>query len=178
MATDISRRPSSRPLAPADEVHELPQPDDFESTLDALIVREALDTLSPAHREVLRMADLQGLTPPQIAERLDLPVGMVKKRHFHAMRALRAALKERGLGPGAGNRPELAVANAIDTDLPVNDPGASAANAPRDLQYLGASPGLIHSVTYQTKPPVTGEYSFQPSRPGPGQFPSPKCPAG
>jgi RNA polymerase sigma-70 factor (ECF subfamily) len=46
---------------------------------------------------VLRLAQDEGLTQSQIAERLGLPLGTVKTRMFHAMRALRAALAERGV---------------------------------------------------------------------------------
>jgi RNA polymerase sigma-70 factor (ECF subfamily) len=59
-------------------------------------MREALDTLSMAHRQVVRLAYDRDLTQSQIAERLDLPLGTVKTRMFHAMRALRTALDERG----------------------------------------------------------------------------------
>ena len=59
-------------------------------------MREALDNLSAAHRQVLRLAYDRDLTESQIAERLGLPLGTVKTRMFHAMRALRTALDERG----------------------------------------------------------------------------------
>ena len=45
---------------------------------------------------VIRLAHEEGLTQPQIAERLGLPLGTVKTRTFHGMRVLRAALIERG----------------------------------------------------------------------------------
>lgn len=73
-----------------------PQADTVDQILDGLIVHEALGTLSPAHLEVLRLAQDQGLTQSQIAERLGVPLGTVKTRMFHGMRALRAALAERG----------------------------------------------------------------------------------
>ncbi len=95
-ALDIRKRPSSRPLLPVDEVYEPPQFDNVEQILDSLIMREALDTLSPAHRQVVRMAHDQDLTQSQIAEKLGLPLGTVKTRMFHAVRALRTALDERG----------------------------------------------------------------------------------
>ncbi len=96
VALDIRKRPSSRPLLPVDEVYEPPQFDNVEQILDSLIMREALDTLSPAHRQVVRMAHDQDLTQSQIAEKLGLPLGTVKTRMFHAVRALRTALDERG----------------------------------------------------------------------------------
>ena len=64
--------------------------------LDSLIAHEALDALSPAHGEVLRLALDEGLTQSQIAARLGLPAGTVKTRMFYGMQALRGALAERG----------------------------------------------------------------------------------
>ena len=95
-ALDLRKRPSSRELLPLEEVYTPPQFDHVEQVLDSLIMREALDTLTVAHRQVLRLAYDQDLTQSQIAERLGLPLGTVKTRVFHAMRALRAALDERG----------------------------------------------------------------------------------
>lgn len=96
-AADIRKRPSSRPLLPA-ELADVPlQADRVDQILDGLIVHEALSTLSPAHREVLRLAHDEGLTQSQIAERLGVPLGTVKTRMFHGMRALRSALAERGV---------------------------------------------------------------------------------
>lgn len=95
-AADIRKRPSSRPLLPVEDV-EVPQADTVDQILDGLIVHEALGTLSPAHLEVMRLAHDEDLTQSQIAERLGLPLGTVKTRMFHAMRALRAALDERGV---------------------------------------------------------------------------------
>ncbi len=96
VAADIRKRPSSRPLLPVEEAHVPPQADDVDQILDSLIVREALETLSPAQAEVLRLAQDEGLTQSQIAERLGVPLGTVKTRMFHGLKALRAALVERG----------------------------------------------------------------------------------
>ena len=94
VAADIRKRPSSRPLMPAED--DVPIPDSVDQILDSLIVREALEALGPAHADVIRLAHDDGLTQPQIAERLGLPLGTVKTRTFHGMRALRTALTERG----------------------------------------------------------------------------------
>jgi RNA polymerase sigma-70 factor, ECF subfamily len=95
-AADIRKRPSSRPLLSVDEVHIPPLPDNVDQVLDSLIVREALETLSSSHAEVLLLAQEEGLTQSQIAERLDIPLGTVKTRMFHGLKALRSALLERG----------------------------------------------------------------------------------
>ena len=95
-AADIRKRPSSRPLVPVEETQVPAQPDSVDQILDSLIVREAFETLGPGHAQVLQLAQEEGLTQSQIAERLGLPLGTVKTRTFHGMRTLRAALVERG----------------------------------------------------------------------------------
>jgi RNA polymerase sigma-70 factor, ECF subfamily len=95
VAADIRKRPSSRPLLPVEDVV-APTPDSVDQILDSMIVREAFEALGPAHASVIRLAHEEGLTQTQIAERLGLPLGTVKTRTFHGLRALRAALIERG----------------------------------------------------------------------------------
>ena len=75
-----------------------PQLDSVDQILSGLMVRDALDSLSLAHRQVLAL-NTEGLTQSQIAARLELPLGTVKTRAFHAMRALRAALTRQGFDP-------------------------------------------------------------------------------
>jgi len=96
IAYDIAKRPSSRPLLPLDENLVQPQGDSVDEILNTLIVRQALDTLPEAQRDVLRLA-LDGFTQSQIALRMGLPLGTVKTRTFHAMKALRTVLAERGV---------------------------------------------------------------------------------
>jgi RNA polymerase sigma-70 factor, ECF subfamily len=96
VAADIRKRPSSRPLMPADDLDVPPIPDNVDQILDSMVVREALDVLGRAHADVIRLAQEEGLTQSQIAVRLGLPLGTVKTRTFHGMRALRTALVERG----------------------------------------------------------------------------------
>jgi RNA polymerase sigma-70 factor, ECF subfamily len=95
VAADVRKRPSSRVLASGAEVPEPVAEDGLDQLTDALVVREALDSLSEAHRQVLVLAYQGGLTQSQIAQRLDLPLGTVKTRMFHGLRAMRAALAER-----------------------------------------------------------------------------------
>jgi RNA polymerase sigma-70 factor (ECF subfamily) len=96
IAADLRKRPSSRPLAAVDEEQVQAQPDDADRIVASLAVRDALDSLSAAHREVLMLVHGEGLTQTQIAERLGLPLGTVKTRMFHGLRALKTALAERG----------------------------------------------------------------------------------
>jgi RNA polymerase sigma-70 factor (ECF subfamily) len=96
VASDVRRRPSSRQLDPVEESHLPAQGDSVDQILHAMILQEGLDSISPAHRQVLQLAHEEGLTQSQIAKRLELPLGTVKTRLFHGLRALRAALIERG----------------------------------------------------------------------------------
>lgn len=96
VAADLRKRPSSRPLAPVEDAQVPPEPDNSERIVEALMVQDALESLSPAHREVLTLITQEGLTQSQAANRLGLPLGTVKTRMFHGLKALRAALAERG----------------------------------------------------------------------------------
>ena len=96
ISADLRKRPSSRPLSPVEDTQLPTQPDVADRIVEILMVRDAMESLSPAHREVLMLVNKEGLTQTQIAERLDLPVGTVKTRLFHGLRALRSALAERG----------------------------------------------------------------------------------
>jgi RNA polymerase sigma-70 factor (ECF subfamily) len=98
-AVDIRRRPSSRPHDPEPDAESdaLVTDDEMERLMEGLTVRDALDSLAPAHRTVLTLAYTDGLSHRQIAAKLGIPVGTVKTRMFHGLRALRVALEERGL---------------------------------------------------------------------------------
>jgi RNA polymerase sigma-70 factor, ECF subfamily len=98
VAADIRKRPSSRPLLPVEDAEVAAQPDGVDKIVDSLVVREALESISPDHAQVLQLAHDDGLTQSQIAERLGLPLGTVKTRMFHGIRAMRAALAEGGFG--------------------------------------------------------------------------------
>ena len=96
IATDLHRRPSSRPLLPVEDAQVPPQPDSADRIVESLMVRDALNSLTQAHREVLMLCHAEGLTQSQIAQRLGLPLGTVKTRMYHGLRALKAALAQRG----------------------------------------------------------------------------------
>ena len=55
-------------------------------------VKEALKSLSPLHREVIVLHELQGMTYQEVAAALDVPVGTVKSRLSNAFRRLRELL--------------------------------------------------------------------------------------
>jgi RNA polymerase sigma-70 factor (ECF subfamily) len=100
-AGDLRRRSASRPLdvTPGDQV-EARAPaaaDGLDEILLGMAVGDALDTLSPDHNAVLRMYFEEDLSQPQIADRLGIPLGTVKTRTHHALRALRRELEERAV---------------------------------------------------------------------------------
>jgi len=96
VASDLRKRPSARPLVPVEDAQLPLQRESVDRILGRLMVHDALDSLSPAHREVLRLVHEDGLTQSQIAGRLGLPLETVKTGMFRALRALRAALIELG----------------------------------------------------------------------------------
>jgi len=73
--------------------------DAFEQVLLAQGVAEALQALSPAHREVLEELYFRDRTVSDAARALGVPEGTVKSRAYYALRALRVACEERGLLP-------------------------------------------------------------------------------
>ncbi|MBD2187841.1 sigma-70 family RNA polymerase sigma factor [Pseudanabaena mucicola] len=61
------------------------------------LMRRGLDKLSEDHRTVLVLHDLEELPQKDIAEILDIPVGTVKSRLFHARSAIRKFLEAQGV---------------------------------------------------------------------------------
>jgi RNA polymerase sigma-70 factor (ECF subfamily) len=96
VAIDLARREAARPMVPTADVDDLaPAAAEPTERVDAaLTVRAALGALTPGQRELVRLAYFEQLSQPEIVDRLDLPLGTVKSRTFHALRALRAHLQE------------------------------------------------------------------------------------
>jgi RNA polymerase sigma factor (sigma-70 family) len=95
---DDRRRKSARPAETGDEMLEnSPAADTMEDLLRKMMVAEALQSLTPAHREVLNETILRDRTVNQAAEALGIPVGTVKSRVYYALKALRVVLAERGV---------------------------------------------------------------------------------
>ena len=53
-----------------------------------LCVQDALETLTPIHREVMHLVFYENLTVREAAELLEIPTGTVKSRMHHARQAL------------------------------------------------------------------------------------------
>lgn len=95
---DDQRRRQARPPEGGDgPLENLPVPDHTEHLLRSVVVADALNELSPAHREVLTETILRDRTVNQAAEVLGIPLGTVKSRVYYALRALRVVLEERGV---------------------------------------------------------------------------------
>jgi RNA polymerase sigma-70 factor, ECF subfamily len=61
------------------------------------LVRRGLEQLSFEHRCVLVMHDLEEVPQKEVAEILEIPVGTVKSRLFHARAAMRQFLQQSGV---------------------------------------------------------------------------------
>jgi RNA polymerase sigma-70 factor (ECF subfamily) len=57
-------------------------------------IEEALDTLSPGHREAVVLKDVQGLAYKEIAEVMDCSIGTVMSRLHYARKKLQTLLKD------------------------------------------------------------------------------------
>jgi RNA polymerase sigma-70 factor (ECF subfamily) len=98
LAIDLWRRPSSRPMPPApEEAGSAGVDETIDRLLLQLAVRDALDSLPAAQRDVLELSYRSDLTQTEVASRLGIPLGTVKSRAYHALRAFRGAIQQRGI---------------------------------------------------------------------------------
>jgi RNA polymerase sigma-70 factor, ECF subfamily len=98
IAIDDYRSDSARPAEIYDrELEGFPSADESDRVLQMMTITDALRTLSHAHREILVETYFRGRTVPEAAEALGLPLGTAKSRVYYALRALRAALEQRGV---------------------------------------------------------------------------------
>ena len=95
---DQWRSPRSHSETSVAEVPEGGSGDETDQLLLSWVVAEALTKLSPEHRAVLLECYYCGRPVAQAATRLGVPEGTVKSRTHYALRALRLALEEMGVG--------------------------------------------------------------------------------
>jgi RNA polymerase sigma-70 factor (ECF subfamily) len=99
---DAHRRAAARPKR-AETEDSLDNAAEIDAALDQAVLRwqitAALARLSPAHREVIRLAHYGGLTMREIAARTGIPLGTVKSRTSYALRSLRLILDEMEVEP-------------------------------------------------------------------------------
>ena len=96
-AIDVYRREARRSHGSLDDADPadpalVTLPPSVERAYDVWEVRRAIDALDPADAELVRWQHFEGLTQPQIAERLGVPVGTVKSRSFRIHRQLAGML--------------------------------------------------------------------------------------
>ena len=98
LVIDAYRARQARPPEVTAELLDMTaQADDLDARLDAIVVADALRTLSPEHRAVLFDSYYRGQTASQIAATRGIPAGTVRSRMHYALRAMRLALHERGV---------------------------------------------------------------------------------
>lgn len=101
LLTDAHRASSSRPVLVHDD-DALATAGNTENAIDRAVeswtMAEALQRLSDEHRQVLVECFWMGRSVSEAAQVLGVPVGTVKSRTYYAMRALRSALTEMGVG--------------------------------------------------------------------------------
>lgn len=95
-------------------------PESLERVWERFEIRRALEQLPQEERDVVRLGHLLGMTHPEIADRLGIPVGTVKSRSFRAHRRLATALAH--------------LAAAPDDDDRENRPGSGDVFQGRDLR--------------------------------------------
>jgi RNA polymerase sigma-70 factor (ECF subfamily) len=98
---DEWRTVRSRSEVPAAELPDqgryAPDQDEAEQAMLVFSLAEALERLSPAHREVVVECHYRGHSVAEAARRIGVPEGTVKSRLHYALRALRLALEEMGV---------------------------------------------------------------------------------
>ena len=101
LLTDAHRASSSRPVLVHDD-DALAAASSTENAIDRAVeswtMAEALQRLSDEHRQVLVECFWLGRSISEAASSLGIPAGTVKSRTYYAMRALRLALTEMGVG--------------------------------------------------------------------------------
>jgi RNA polymerase sigma-70 factor (ECF subfamily) len=106
--TDRYRARAARPTEVAESESTPPiEHDHADAVVESMVMMEALDQLSPDHREVLVEIYYRGRTVPEAAGRLGVPVGTVKSRAHYALKALRELYATRS-GSGVSRLREVA----------------------------------------------------------------------
>ena len=96
---DESRTKRSRLEFAVGEVPEVPDTGNHDDELlQSWVVAEAVSQLSADHRAVLLECYYRGASVAEASRRLGVPEGTVKSRTHYALRALRLALQEMGVG--------------------------------------------------------------------------------
>jgi RNA polymerase sigma-70 factor (ECF subfamily) len=97
--TDRARAKAARPTEVAETPVTGPIEDDHaDQVVNTVVVLEALETLSPEHRDVLVELYYRGRSVVEAAAALGVPPGTVKSRSYYALRALRVTMGGQAAG--------------------------------------------------------------------------------
>jgi RNA polymerase sigma-70 factor (ECF subfamily) len=101
LITDMWRAKARRPaIVSYDEAVNMAfTADDVDRLLQRRALEDALYRLKPKHRDVLMEIYYEGRSIAETADRLGVPLGTVKSRTYHALRALRPLLQEIEMQP-------------------------------------------------------------------------------
>jgi RNA polymerase sigma-70 factor (ECF subfamily) len=94
---DQWRARSRRPEVLTDEDAITTTADGVDAALERILLAESMRRLSTEHREVIKALYFDDMTLAGAADRLGVPVGTIKSRSYHAVRALRVVFDEMGL---------------------------------------------------------------------------------
>jgi RNA polymerase sigma-70 factor (ECF subfamily) len=102
LCLDVQRKSRVRAAEPLEEIEESHEARDPSPTPERVVeIRElakhaeaALDTLSPAHRAILLLREVEGLSYEEISRVLGVPKGTVMSRLHHARMNLQRACEE------------------------------------------------------------------------------------
>ncbi|MGN6722547.1 MAG: sigma-70 family RNA polymerase sigma factor [Marmoricola sp.] len=97
LVIDEVRSAHSRHEVSSDELLDRGQSDQTDALFDAMLIADALQSLSLDHRAVVVLAYYRRLSVAEISEELDIPQGTVKSRLHYGLRNMRLALQERGI---------------------------------------------------------------------------------
>ena len=98
------QRKRSLPTVPLEESPPLEAPPgDVEAIEDRQVLRDALDQLSPEHRQVVVLRYFADLTVPEVARAAGVREGTVKSRLHRALRQMRELLDQSGVREVAGD---------------------------------------------------------------------------
>lgn len=101
LVIDAYRAQSARPREVLDDppIDDGSVDDGIDSLLNHFELLDAINSLSPAHRDAVVLVFYEDRSIAESAELLGVPEGTVKSRCYYAMRALRVLFQERGLVP-------------------------------------------------------------------------------
>lgn len=91
-----SRQARPREVDPS-PLEVIPAEDEIDKALWLMTLSDALEDLTPAHREALVETYFKGRTVNEAADVLGVPSGTVRSRVFYALRSMKLALEERGI---------------------------------------------------------------------------------